>query len=341
MEPTTSAHQPQFAWEPLSPSGVAAFAEARLGRLLLVQFVFALGAAVVAAWFLITAWFPVIQAAIQQMPEQSAIRSGILDWRGPAPVRLAEGGFLSIAVDPDYTGKARSPTPIYVEFGRREVRVFSLLGYLPVPYPRSVAIGFNRIDMTPWWGAWSPVMLAVTGGVVIVGLMVFWAMLATLYVGPVWLVAFYANRRCSLPQAWRLAGAAQMPGALFLCMIFVLHGMGVVDEIRVLIAWGAHFLFAWVYLWISPLHLPAVAEPILPAVNPFSPEPVEAPAPVNPFSAPGAVPDPEPNSTPPASESLAAPEPPKETPETDLESEVEPEPDDLEPPPEKDNPFRS
>ena len=85
-----SDEKAQFAWQPLTVRGVAAFASATLGRLLLVQFIVALLAAGTVVWFLQRAWFPTIGEAIRQLPPQGEIRSGRLDWPGPSPV--ASGG---------------------------------------------------------------------------------------------------------------------------------------------------------------------------------------------------------------------------------------------------------
>ena len=54
---SASAESP-IAWEPLTPRGVAAFARARLSRLLLVQFVIASLAAAAVVWFLSDGLFP-------------------------------------------------------------------------------------------------------------------------------------------------------------------------------------------------------------------------------------------------------------------------------------------
>ncbi|HKI69289.1 MAG TPA: hypothetical protein VKA67_06860, partial [Verrucomicrobiae bacterium] len=63
-----------FAWEPLSPRGVAAFAHADWGRLLLVQFIVAVLTATTITWFLISGCLPILQTAIRQLPAQGAIR---------------------------------------------------------------------------------------------------------------------------------------------------------------------------------------------------------------------------------------------------------------------------
>src|SRR5438128_2088943 len=95
--------KPSIAWQPLTPRGVAAFARASLGRLLLVQFCIALFTEATTVWFLQNAWYPVITKAIDQLPAQGEIRSGQLDWRGDSPMPLADNSFLALAVDLAHT----------------------------------------------------------------------------------------------------------------------------------------------------------------------------------------------------------------------------------------------
>src|SRR5579871_2922000 len=57
-----SDQSPPAAWEPLTPYGVAAFARASLGRLLLVQLLVAIAAGGLTVWFLHHAWLPVVRA---------------------------------------------------------------------------------------------------------------------------------------------------------------------------------------------------------------------------------------------------------------------------------------
>ena len=56
--------EPSFAWEPLTPRGVAAFARASFERLFIVQGLFALLAAAAVVWVLSDGVFPVIDDAI-------------------------------------------------------------------------------------------------------------------------------------------------------------------------------------------------------------------------------------------------------------------------------------
>ena len=256
------------AWQPLTPRGVAAFGRAPLRRLLLVQLVVALLAAGTMVWFLHRCWFSTIGKAIQALPPRGTLRSGTLEWSETSPVCLAEGRFLAFVVDLDHAGQARSPAHVQVEFGRKDVKVYSLLGYAKRVYPRGQTVPFNRTELVPWWGAWAPAILAMAGGLTAGAAMVGWACLATLYCLPAWLLGFFANRDCSLTGTWRMAGASLIPGALLLCAAVFLYGWGTLDLVRLAVGWAAHLVAGWAYLFFSLVSLPRhPAAP--PKTNPF------------------------------------------------------------------------
>lgn len=246
------------AWQPLTPRGVGKFAHAAIWRLMLVQVVFALLAAGSVTWCIRTAWFPVVTEAFQGLPETGELREGHLLWAGPSPVKLAEGRFLSLVVDLDHTGDSRGAAHICVELGTSSARLFSLFGYLGIPYPQNWTVAVNRPEALPWWGAWSPAILAGSFVGVMVVLMVVWAGLAFLYAAPACLVAFFSNRPLGLGGAWRMCGAAQMPGAVCMALGVILYGLGFLDPIRLLVAFGVHLVVSWLYVAVSPLTLPMV-----------------------------------------------------------------------------------
>jgi len=261
-----------FAWEPLTPRGVAAFAEASLRRLWLVQLLVAIFAAAVVLWLLLSTWFPVIQQAVRQLPAQGYVRGGRLVWQGPASATLAENHFLALTVDLSHAGSVRSPAHLQVEFGERDVVFLSLFGVVQTPYPRGYIIAFNRNELEPWWGAWKPVLLAVTPVAVVSGLMVSWGLLALLYCPMAWLTAFFANRNLTLGGSYRLSGAALLPGALFMMVALVLYGLGALDVLRLLIMAGVHLLIGWVYLFWAPFWRPLLPGQLPLTGNPFRPQ---------------------------------------------------------------------
>ena len=261
----------RVAWEPLTPRGVAAFAHARFGRLMLVQFVVAALTALTLNWFLSEDCLPIIRAAIEALPDKGQIQSGQLDWHGDSPQLLAEGNFLALNVDLEHSGQYRSPADVQIEFGKTSVRVLSLFGYVDLSYPPDEAFYFDRPDLQPIWGAWEPDILAITIAAVAGGLMLIWALLATLYFVPVWLACYFTDRALNLRQSWRLAGAALLPGALLFMVALAFYTLGVLDLIELTIAFAAHLVLAWVYLGVSFWFLPRVA----PAEqkNPFGEKP--------------------------------------------------------------------
>jgi len=257
------------AWEPLTPRGVAAFAHARLSRLLLVQFVIASLAAAAVVWFLSAGCFPTVRAAIRNLPATGAIRSGRLDWPGNPPQILAEGRLLAFIVDPNHSGQLQSSADVQIEFGRQTVRVISLLGYTEWDYSSDWVVAFNRTDLEPLWGAWEPEWLASLLPAVVAGLMLLWAMLATIYFLPAWLIGYFVNRRLDFRAAWKLAGATLLPGALLLTVAIVLYGLGGLDLVQFGFFFGAHLALAWIYLFLSQLFLPRI-DAASPRGNPFT-----------------------------------------------------------------------
>lgn len=251
----SSLTEPKFAWEPLTPRGVAAFARASFERLFVVQSIFALLATAALVWCVSESFFPVAQSAVDELPVMGSIHGGRLDWREDSPVILAEGRRLSIGVDLNHGGELRSPADFQLELGRDSLVIISLFGEAEVAYPPGYVIAANRADARPAWGAWAPNFLGLAAIAVFFGLLLTWAALATAYCVPVWLVCFFANRDLSLRASWKLAGAALMPGAALVALGIALYGFGAFDLVQLLFAFGMHLVVGWVYLFVSPMFL--------------------------------------------------------------------------------------
>jgi hypothetical protein len=261
--------EPAFAWEPITPRGVAAFARGSFERLCVMQSVFALIAAAAVVWVLSNGIFPTMDAAIRQLPDAGEIHSGRLDWRADSPVLLAEGRILAFSVDLEHGGALRSPADFQFEFGRDSVRIFSLFGEAEMAYPPGCIVAANQPDARPAWGAWAPDILGLAAIGTFFGLMLVWAALATVYFLPVWLLCFFSNRDLNFRASWKLAGAALMPGALLLSLALVLYNLGAFDLVQLCFAFGMHLVIGWLYLFVSPMFLNRA----LPAEqkNPFTP----------------------------------------------------------------------
>jgi len=257
-----------FAWEPLTPGGVAAFARARLSRLLLIQFIVASLAAAAMAGFLSNGYFPTVRAAIRQLPDTGQIHAGRLEWPVQTPQLLAESRLVAFIVDPKHSGKIGSTADVRIEFGGETIRVSSLFGYRDFYYLPDQP--FNRIGLEPLWGAWQPELLAITLPAVVAGLMLTWAALSTVYFLPVWLIAFFLNRALSFPGSWKLAGAALMPGALLAGAAIVLYDYAFIGLVQFCFILAAHFTLSWAYLILSQFFLPRM-DSTESKGNPFDP----------------------------------------------------------------------
>jgi hypothetical protein len=261
--------EPAFAWEPITPRGVAAFVRGSFERLFVMQSVIALIGAAAVVWILHDGLYPTINAAIAELPDTGEIHAGKLDWREDSPVLLAEGRILAFSVDMEHGGALRSPADFQFEFGRDSVRIFSLFGETELAYPPGYIIAANQTDARPAWGAWAPDILGLAAIGTFFGLLIVWALLATIYSLPVWLVCLFSNRDLSFGASWKLAGAALMPGALLLSVALVLYDLGGFDIVQLCFAFGMHLVLGWIYLFVSPMFLNRA----LPAEkkNPFVP----------------------------------------------------------------------
>jgi hypothetical protein len=258
-----------FAWEPFTPRGVAAFAHAQLGRLLLVQFIVALLAAASVAWFLHDSVFPVVRTAIQNLPATGEIRSAQLHWRGDSPLLIAAGRFLALDVDLDHSGKINSTADVQIELGRASVRASALLGYTDFFYPSGVIISCNRTELEPLWGAWRAEFLFLAAVVTVLGLLAAWWLLATVYFLPVWTLGFFVNRDLNFRRSWKLSGAALLPGALLMAAGVLFYDFGAVDLVQLGFLFGAHLVLGWIYLLLSLLFLPGISAAAS-GTNPFA-----------------------------------------------------------------------
>jgi hypothetical protein len=256
--------------EPLTPRGGATFARATPSRLFLVQFIVALLAAVSVVWFLHDGCFPTVSAAIQNLPAAGEIRSARLDWQGNSPQLLSEGRFIAFDVDLNHSGQIHPLADVQIEFGGETIHVFSLPGYSEWNYPRGYIIPFNRTDLEPQWGAWAMELLFMAGVVLVIGFMLGWWLLATIYFIPVWVLGFFTNRDLNLRQSWRLAGAALMPGALLAAASVLLYNSGFLNFVSLGFIFIAHLVLGWIYLFLSLFFVPRISSTSSGA-NPFSP----------------------------------------------------------------------
>jgi hypothetical protein len=262
----------KFAWQPFTPRGVAALAQATFGRLFLVELFVALLAAAAVIWFLASVCFPSVRRAIAGLSEQGTIRNGQLVSPRTSPAPLVEGRIVAIAVDVENQGSTTPSSDVVIKFRKNDVQICSLFGCLPFPYSRNYIIDFNRPELEPWWGAWESIILGIVAIAVVAALLISWAALATLYVIFVRLIAFFNDRNASWGASWRLASAALMPGAVLLSSAIVLYGLALLDLIRFLVLAVLHLAVGWVYIILGTRMLPPVCGTTV-RDNPFAAPP--------------------------------------------------------------------
>ncbi len=183
---------------------------------------------------------------------------------------LAKNRFFGVAVDLDHGNRLGHEAHLQVEFGRRDLRIISRLGYYKVvEYAPDWQVDLSRTRIEPWWGAWESTFLAGAAAATLVGLLLAWAVLATLYCLPVRMITFIENRDLNLRQSWRLAAAALMPGALFLTFAIFCYALQWIDLMMLGSLAVLHILIGWVYLFISPLFMPKPPAAAANERNPF------------------------------------------------------------------------
>jgi hypothetical protein len=258
-----------LAWQPLTPRGIAAFARAGFGRLFAVELLVAMLAAGAILWFLTTTWFPTVRQAIRQLPDQGEIRRRELHSPRLSAEPLAADRWLSLSVELGGRSRSSIPSDLQLKFQKNGLQICSLLGCLALHYPPGWTVQFSRPELEPWWGAWEPNILWIVGLSAVVLLMLTWAFLASLYFWIARVLGYFADRDLTWGGSWRLAGAALMPGALLLAFAIVLYGAGVIDLIRLAVAFLLHLIAGWAFLVAGTLAVPRLPAVLKPTANPF------------------------------------------------------------------------
>jgi hypothetical protein len=248
---------------------VAAFADAKLRRLLLLQAVVAAMVAVSVVWLLRIGWLPVAEEAMTRLPDRAEIRGARLSWDDRSHRLLAENRLLAIVVAPEDTATFGRMADVGFELRPDTWRVHSLFGFIELPYPRGWVIGLSRAEVEPWWGARKPWILTLVGAAVMLHLGLAWAVVAALYAPVVYSLAFFADRSATWAAAWRLAAAALLPGAVVMTGAIFLYGYHRLNLVGLLVAAPLHLALGWVYLIGATLALPRIEGASVFKNNPF------------------------------------------------------------------------
>jgi hypothetical protein len=259
---------PRHAWQPFTPRGVAAFADATSLRLFLVQLLAAALVIISLLWSLRIGWIPVITEGIRSLPETGVIRRGELTFDGDSPQRLAGSARLGLVVDVAGTGEAGHVGEVEATFEKNRVILRGPLGIWSRPYDNRYIISFNRVDLIPWWDAWRWTILAGITIATLIWLFVSWWALALLYLPLTKTIAFFADRGLTWGGGWRMNLAALIPGACLMAGAFLLYAFGAIDFFQFGLLYLLHVVAGWIFVFTSPFFLPKL-EAAPATKNPF------------------------------------------------------------------------
>jgi hypothetical protein len=243
------APEPPAAWQPFTFGGVAAFAGARLGRLLAAELIAATVLAVIVVWFLHRAYCPVILQAIQKMPETARVARGGL--QGLPDTLVSESKFLAIAATTRPGGEIGQDADLQIQLRQNDFCAGSVFWPdwgLDFEYGRDASMNLARSNLEPWWSAWQPVLLMGAGASTVLFLLLFWAALAAIYMAPAKFIAWFSDRYLTWAGAWRLASAALLPGAAALAGAILLYGWSVMDLVGLSSFVALQMITGWIYL---------------------------------------------------------------------------------------------
>lgn len=239
------------AWQPFTGSGLAAFADAPLGRVLAFQLVVAAGIGLLTVASLRLAWFPVLELAFPNLPESAPLLAGRLQWPDLAPRRLAENAWLGLVVEPtgvpgpDGLGQTAD---IQLQLRPVSIRVQGVFGHLEHNYPLGWRADLGRIPAMATWHAWRrPVMIGV-GLSTSVALLVSWWILATVYLPFAWLFSLVIGRPVSASGSWKMASAALLVGAAIGSAGIAAYASGAIRMPGLLISQAIHIPAGWIWL---------------------------------------------------------------------------------------------
>lgn len=298
--PPPSSLSAAEGWQPLTPSGVAAYAKSPLRRVVILQFISAAAIALVAGWFCSSSILPTIRQALDNLSEEGRIRLGELKLIQPPASRthpLAANHWLALDVEATSNPSRNPARALEILAAGNGIYLLSSLGSTRIPYPVHWDIPLNRIELLATWQAWEPLLYASLLLAVFSGMLASWWILATFLCLLPRILAYFSDRDLTLAGAWKLSAAALIPGALLMTVGWIALEVDSIDLVKLALLFVVHLLVSPVYALLATCHLTAASALRSPSPNPFDPKPaVEPPTessqpvptrkPANPFAAP-------------------------------------------------------
>lgn len=256
------------ARQPFTFPGVARYSLASLWKVLGGAGLFGLMAAAVFGWLGAHCWMPVVSEAIASLPPTGSIDGGTLRWSEKNDRLLAANQFVSIVVRTDTAAAESASSDFEIEFGLTGMGIRTLLGVAQLSYPADRTIPFNKGSLMPAWEAWKMPLVAGGAAAAGAGVILSWFVLAMLYGPAARVIGWVARRELSLGQAWKLAVAAQWPGAVLITFALFLYSIGEISLVFLGAMFVAHFIPSVLYILVSPFFLPR--RPATTGANPFT-----------------------------------------------------------------------
>lgn len=256
------------AWNPLTPGGVASFANAPLAQLLATQGTFAFVLWLTLMFYISSSWVPAIDDTIERLPAGSRVAEGKLKIAGSSPNYFTDNRLVGIMWA--YGDAPGSGADIDVRLHPGEISISSLFGYLSLPYPSMVDQTLDRDSLAPRWGAWRPAIIPLVAGGLTLGVWGSWALLGAVYAWPIRVAVFFRDKLTSRLGCWKLCSAALMPGALLLTAAILFYTLGKIPVAGLAIAFCVHFVLGWSYVLCGAVALPLLPEAKQLKGNPFT-----------------------------------------------------------------------
>jgi hypothetical protein len=260
------------AWQPLTGRGVAAFADASFGRLFFFQLLGAIASTLALLWALQTAYVPVFNRALSQLPERASVHLGRLQWPNQNAATLADSPHFAIAVRPVDDAEPDRTADLQVELSPRSIRLGGILGYHDWPYPPAAEWNLGRLEASALWAAWRWPLRFLFSVILAAAFIGAWWILQALFSPILWTLGLMFRRNLSFGSAWRQAGAAWLTAFLFAdAAIFAytrrwLALPGLAVALSVAVASGP-VLMAWA---LASLRTGQETESRVPEKNPFT-----------------------------------------------------------------------
>ena len=225
------------------------FADASVGRALGFLGGFALTTALVLAWALYTTWWPVVDQAVREFPEDGpALVGGRFHWPETAPRLLADSPHLGVAVRPDGSEPLGRTADLQLELLPGTLRLAGIAGFVDLPWPATATVPLGRLQAQAAWEAWRRPVFAALVITTAAAMTLAWSLMALILTLPLRLVAFVLQKQITLGGCWRLSTAASMSGSLVL-------NLGIGSYVMRWLPWPALAAVVVIHLLVSGLFL--------------------------------------------------------------------------------------